>query len=100
MFYVDAAHHVLVFISDEGGRHGHDVVFGGAEAGGTDGWYLLLYLLDIKYLKKKNYFVCSGTIQRSLAHFGWCKASIFSHMKIVRKDICFAPSESEFVNRI
>jgi hypothetical protein len=29
--------------------------------------------------------------------FGWCKVYIFSQMKIVRKDACFAPSESDFV---
>jgi hypothetical protein len=32
--------------------------------------------------------------------FGWCVAFIFSHMKIVRKDIFLAPSGSEFGNGI
>ncbi len=60
----------------------------------------ILYSLDKKNLKRKNYFVCSRTIQRSLLRFGWCEAYIFSRMKMVRKDICFAPSKSEFVNGI
>jgi hypothetical protein len=29
--------------------------------------------------------------------FTWCKLYIFSHIKIVRKDVCFAPSESDVV---
>ncbi len=45
----ESSSHFGMILDEGGGRHGHNVVVGGVEARGTEGWwYLLLYLLDKK----------------------------------------------------